>query len=61
MKVYVVETVLDELLQCGMTLSKEKADEMAKNLNERAKSRGYMSNEYWVEEYELGEDYTPFD
>lgn len=63
MKVYVVETVADETVQCGMTLSKETAEQTAKWLNEHSSKNvyGQPMYDYFITEYELNDDYTQFD
>lgn len=60
MKVYIVQTIGDSTIQCGMSLSKETAEKVAKEINEQCKDKWWYQP-YWVEEFELNEDYTEFD
>ena len=62
MKVYVPTTIADEVLQCGITLSKETAEKWVEKLNANSPKNAYGQPmyEYFIEEYELSEDYTPF-
>ncbi len=61
MKIYVVETIGDYTVQCGVSLSKNIAERKADELNKRIKnSKCY--HEYWVTEYEINNNqYTEFD
>lgn len=60
MKLYVIEGVLDEIIQLGCSLSKELALESAKATNEKG-GIGYCGNKVWVKEYEITNDtITPF-
>ena len=47
MKLYVIEGVLDEMIQLGCSLSKEIALESAKATNESG-GIGYCGNNVWV-------------
>ena len=61
MKLYVIEGVLDEIIQLGCSLSKELALASAKATNESG-GIGYCGNKVWVKEYEVTDDaITPFD
>lgn len=62
MKVYIIETVADETVQCGMTLSKEIAEQKVKWLNEHSSKNafGQPMHDYFIEEYELNDTYTQF-
>ena len=61
MKLYVVEGVLDELIQLGCSLSKDVALRAAELTNENG-GIGYMGSKVWVKEYEVTDDaITPFD
>lgn len=53
MKIYVVETVYDYLVQYGFALSREKAQKVADKFNKKQKED---YNKFFVTEYEVGKD-----
>ena len=55
MKLYVIEGVLDELIELGCSLSKDVALRSAEVINENG-GIGYMGSEVWVKEYEVTDD-----
>lgn len=58
MTLYVVETILDYLVQVGCSLNKEQAEQMAEKLNKKAN----VKNKYWVSEYCIStKKFTEFD
>lgn len=60
MKIYVVETISDYLVQVGFSPSKEKAQEMA---DERNKTKPSWHSDYFVTKYETkkNNDFCEFD
>jgi hypothetical protein len=48
MKIYVVEVILDEVMQCGFSLSREVAQKRADELSQWLDSREYFITEYEV-------------
>lgn len=59
-KIYVVETIGNELIQCGFSMNKNVARQEAKELNKRW---GNGREIYWVTEYTLNSpnSYCDFD
>lgn len=53
MKIYVVETILDYVVQCGFSLSRKVAQEEADKMSQRS---GF--HEYYVTEYEVKDNFT---
>lgn len=51
MKIYVVEVILDYVVQCGFSLSRETAQKKADEMN-------LWSHEYFVTEYEVKDEST---
>lgn len=52
MKIYVIETVYDYLVQIGFALSREKAQKIADTFNKKEKD----SNKFFVTEYEVNKN-----
>lgn len=61
MKIYVVEGILDEVVQLGFSLSRSSAEKEAKYINEKCGGIGYSGAEVWVTEYECDSEYTEFE
>ena len=61
MKIYVIETVSDYTVQCGVSLSKDIAKRKVDELNKRIKNSNCY-HKYWITEYEINNNqYTEFD
>lgn len=58
MNLYVVETICDNLVQMGCSLSKAQAEKRAEKLNKQSNSK----DKYWVSVYPISEKkFTEFD
>ena len=55
MKIYVVESILDELVILGVSRSKAVAEFQRDKINQNG-GIGYCHSEAWIEEYQLNKD-----